>query len=123
METLYRKTFLSWDEEGYTIEHGKVKTRAIALCDGTWFLAAINALRDGDMGKMDGNGVFERIWWGDDIYNADVKNVRPATLSEVELYLKYCKLEDEAREEGREIVAIVYGQDQTDVIFKSAARK
>lgn len=93
------------------------------LCEGTWFYVAINALRDGDMGEKDENGVYERKWWGDDIYNADVEDVRPANLSEVQLYLKYCNLDEEAREDGREVVAIIEGQDRTDVIFRSIARK
>lgn len=125
MEKFYKKTFLSWDEEGTVYSKAgnkyvpiKDATRAIALCDGTWFYQAINALRDGQMGEKDGNGVYERIWAGDDIFNSDVDNVRPATISEVKLYLKYCKLEDEADFDGREVVAIVYDHDQTDVIFR-----
>ena len=123
MEKFYRKTFLSWRESGVVgYDHEKKEwiydaTRAIALCDGTWFYCAINALRDGDMGPKDENGVYERKWWGDDIYNTDVEDVRPADLGEVELYLKYVNLEEEAKEEGREIVSIIYGRDQTDVIF------
>lgn len=125
MEKFYKKTFLSWDEKGTVVSRVGEKsvlvedaTRAIALCDGTWFYRAINTLRDGDMGEKDENGVYERTWYGDDIFNADVDNVRPATISEVKLYLKYCKLEDEANDDGREVVAIVYDHDQTDVIFR-----
>lgn len=125
MEKFYKKTFLSWDERGTVYSKAGNKhvlvedtTRAIALCDGTWFYRAINTLRDGDMGEKDENGVYERTWYGDDIFNADVDNVRPATISEVKLYLKYCKLEDEANDDGREVVALVYDHDQTDVIFR-----
>lgn len=129
MEQLYRKTFYSWNEEGEVkYDHDKKKwikdkVRTIALCDGTWFYVAINALRDGDMGEKDENGVYERRWWADDIYNTDVEDVRPANLAEVELYLKYCNLDEEAREDGREVVAIIKGKDRTDVIFRSMARK
>lgn len=125
METLYRKTFYSWTEEGAVMvkrdgkyEYVKDQVRAVALCDGTWFMRAINALRDGDMGEKDENGVYDRIWYGDDIYNSYVKEVRPANIHEVNTYLKYCKLVDEAEEDGRELVAIIYGQDRTDAIFK-----
>lgn len=125
MENLHKKTFLSWDEKGTVVSRVGEKsvlvedaTRAIALCDGTWFYRAINTLRDGDMGEKDENGVYERTWYADDIFNADVDNVRPATISEVKLYLKYFKLEDEANDDGREVVAIVYDHDQTDVIFR-----
>lgn len=123
MEAFYRKTFMSWCESGFTAVYGFVKARAIALCDGTWFYAAINAIRDSDMGKMDENAVFDRTWYGDDIHNADVEDVRPANIEEVELYLKYFDLSDEAKVDGREVVAIIKGKDRTDVIFKSAARK
>lgn len=123
MEHYYRKTFMSWDEEGQIISpDGKglihEKTRAIALCDGNWFDTAINTLRDGAMGKKDENGVYERKWYGDDIYNADVEDVRPANLSEVGLYLMYCSLEYEAKLNGQEVVAIIKGAERTDVIFR-----
>lgn len=129
MEQLYRKTFYSWNEEGEVgydrdnKKYEKDKVRTIALCDGTWFFCAINALRDGQMGEKDENGVYARKWWGDDIYNTDVEDVRPANLAEVELYLKYCNLDEEAKEDGREVVAIIRGQDRTDVIFRSIAKK
>ena len=127
METLYRKTFYSWDEEGTIFDVAKKghplkkeRTRAVALCEGTWFFQAINTLRDGDMGKKGEDGVYERIWWGDDIGNSTAENVRPANRSEVELFLKHCSLDEEAREEGRVVVAIIYGEDQIDVLFKDS---
>jgi len=126
MEKLYKKTFYSWIEEGSVFakqgdKHVLVKdrVRTIALCDGTWFNAAINALRDGDMGEKDENGVYSRIWWADDMFNAEIEDLRPATIDEVNLYLKYYNPEVEAKDEGREIVSIIYGRDQTDVIFKT----
>lgn len=123
METLYRKTFFSWKEGGFTREHGYVTARAVALCDGSWFNTAINVVRDSDMGRLDENGVFERKWYGDDIFNGEVEDLRAANSKEVELYLRYCKLEDDAKEDGREMVAIIKGEYRTDVIFRSAAKK
>ena len=72
-------------------------TWAIALCDSTgFFCEAINCARDGDMGKKDENGVYERIWYGDNIecYGDELDTLRPATRDEVELYLEYVSLED-----------------------------
>lgn len=85
-------TFMSWNEED--LDGSSI--RAIALCDDTGlFYEAINAPRDGQMGKKDENGVYDRIWWGDYIENGcDVKDVRPATKEEVDLYLKYCPIEN-----------------------------
>ena len=116
---------MSWDETGSVWDKDGKRfveetARAVALCDGTWFMAAINTLRDGDMGRKDESGVYERIWWGDDIFNADVVDgsLRPANRREVDLYLSYCPIEAEAKEDESEIVAVIYGADRTDVIFK-----
>ena len=120
MRELHRKTFVSWDE----IEDWKTKKtiRAIALCDRCdkhgYFYVAINAMRDGSMGEKDENGVYERKWWGDYIENSDVSDIRPATLSEVQLYLKYCPLEVEAKFNKEEIVAVIYGEHHTDVLVR-----
>lgn len=82
-------TFMSWDNE---FEKG---LRAIALCDSTgYFVAAINCVRDGDMGKKDKNGVYERIWYGDYIENDRNENLRPATIDEVNLYMSYIPVEE-----------------------------
>ena len=123
MKTFYKRTFMSWYEEGSVFDpvskqmvHERV--RSIALCNGTWFHAAINTQRDGSMGAKDENGVYERIWWEDDVMSSDaVTDFRPATLAEVELYLKYCPIEEEAEKDGLVIEAIVYGGDRTDVYF------
>lgn len=108
---------MSWEEEDF--RPGELAyVRAIALCEGTWFEEAINALRDGSMGEKDGNGVYERHWYGDDIYNADVSDVRPATLDEVKLYLKYCPLSDQFFQDFEEVVSIIYSPERTDVLYK-----
>ena len=82
MKKKYSGRFYAWNEDGET---------AIAFSmNGRWFNEAINCCRDGDMGKKDEDGVYERHWFGDDIYGIGVENVRYATPSEVELYIKKC---------------------------------
>lgn len=83
MDELHKYTFKSWKE------HESDDCRAIALCnqDG-WFYIAINCLRDGDMGRVDENGVYERRWATDYIYDS-AHDLRPANREEVDLYLKY----------------------------------
>lgn len=115
-----RLTFMSWDnpdlKEGKTI-------RAIALCggdSGDWFTVAINAVRDGQMGEKDENGVYERKWWGDAIWNdSDATNIRRASIYEVNLYLQYVTLED-AAEIGPEdeIIALIKSASISEVIVK-----
>ena len=83
-------TVMSWNNTW-----GKETIRAIALCDAyKWFDAAINCLRDGDMGEKDENGVYSRIWWADEAGSCcDDSDLRPATPDEVALYRQYCPWE------------------------------
>lgn len=115
-----RLTFMSWDnpdlKEGKTI-------RAIALCgwdSGDWFTVAINAVRDGQMGEKDENGVYERKWWGDAIWNdSDATNIRRASIAEVNLYLRYVTLEEAADiTPGDEIIALIKSASLSEVIVK-----
>ena len=111
---------MSWDNPD--LKDGKT-IRAIALCgwdSGDWFTVAINAVRDGQMGEKDENGVYERTWWSDAIMNdSDATNVRPASIGEVNLYLKYVTLEVAADiTPGDEIIALIKSADRSEVIVK-----
>lgn len=91
---------MSWDEPNGSVWNPVLKKyetkakRAVGLCEGTWFMEAINALRDGDMGEEGPDGVYSRIWASDDIYNTEVTNVREASPAEVELWLAHCSIMD-----------------------------
>lgn len=65
---------------------------ATALCDDDWFMAAINCMRDGDMGEQGPDGVYERIWYGDSLWKDE--KPRPATIKEVALFRDHVRLED-----------------------------
>lgn len=72
--------FVAWQD---SIEK---ETTAIAyMSENGWFNVAINALRDGDMGKKDADGVYSRHWGGDEVYIDD--KPRLATEGEIFLYL------------------------------------
>lgn len=89
MKNYRRKDFLSWAQEGYDV-------RAVALVnENDWFDEAVNCMRDGDMGELGDDGAYERIWYGDcaNIYGDDEYDYRPATPSEVDLYLRHCTCE------------------------------
>lgn len=103
-------TFMSWNEED--LDGSSIRT--IALCDGSdYFDTAINAVRDGQMGEKDEFGVYPRIWYGDFIENNYTTNdVRPATADEVDLYLRYCPLE----ERREPIVGVVRSPSRSFVI-------
>ncbi len=121
MKELHLLHFMSWDEVE-DFKTGK-NIRAVALCDEQgYFHAAINAMRDGDMGEKDDDGVYSRIWWGDYINNSDVKNVRFANQQEVALFLKHyplAKLAKEHKKNYKELfVAIVYDKARTDVAWR-----
>lgn len=88
---LYVMTFMSWENEC------DKNIRAVALCDATgFFFCAINCMRDGDMGEMDEDGVYSRVWYGDNIecYGSELDSLRPATHEEVELYMQHVSIED-----------------------------
>lgn len=97
-------TFMSWDNKIYN-----EKVRAVALCasDG-FFYAAINCMRDDDMGKRYDDGVYERKLWGDYIQNGEHKNLRPATKEEVSLYLDHVSM--------REAIGDIYDLDSNIVV-------
>ena len=82
--------FYAWKEAGET---------PIAFSfDGEFFVIAINCLRDQHVvedGK-DENGVYNTVWIGDSIHNAEVSNVRYATPKEVKTYMDF--VHDWARE-------------------------
>ena len=111
--TYKRLDFKSWDERDGSVwnpdtrEYEAKAKRAVALCDGTWFGLAINALRDGDMGAEGPDGVYERIWAADDIFNAEVADVRKANPSEVDLLLNHVTICDS-------IAAISGTEEQAD---------
>lgn len=100
IHTYKRYDFKSWDEKdgsvwnSVTHQYEPKTKRAVALCDGSWFGVAINALRDGDMGEEGPDGVYSRKWWTDDIYNAEVAGVSNANRAEVDLYLKHVTIDD-----------------------------
>ena len=102
MEKLIRRDFVSWEQPF----GGGV--RAVALTDGHWFMEAMNCCRDGDMGNMGDDGVYSRTWATDDlnVYGAEEYDYRPASPSEVDLYLKHCGID---WDENEEVVAIVRG--------------
>ena len=102
MEKLIRRDFVSWEQPF----GGGV--RAVALTDGIWFMEAMNCCRDGDMGEMGDDGVYSRTWGSDglNIYGAEEYDYRPASPSEVDLYLKHCSIDWYGNEE---VVAIVRG--------------
>ena len=102
MEKLIRRDFVSWEQPF----GGGV--RAVALTDGNWFMEAMNCCRDGDMGEMGDDGVYSRTWATDDlnVYGAEEYDYRPASPSEVDLYLKHCSIDWYGNEE---VVAIVRG--------------
>ena len=89
---------MSWDEKDGSVWNPVLKQyepkaqRAVGLCEGTWFMEAINAMRDGDMGTEGPDGVYSRIWASDDIYNAEVINVRKADPAEVKLWMAHCSI-------------------------------
>ena len=128
MNKYAKHTFMSWTETGHVWDKASQSykpetTRAIGLCHpiggSTWFEVAINTLRDGDMGTKDENGVYSRKWWGDNIYNADVKDVRPASIAEVGLYLKYCDLDKEIYAENvAEFLGLIYSSDKIEAVWK-----
>lgn len=68
------------------------KRWAIACVEegSTWFNVAVNACRDGDMGGLREDGTYDRLWATDDICNSrdGLETMRPATRSEVLVYLK-----------------------------------
>lgn len=111
-----------WDQEQRKYVGGG-KIRAIALCDHNgFFMKAINAVRDGDMGKKDEHGVYERKWYGDYIGNGNVSDIRPASYTEVLFYQKYCSLDAEEAEVkklyGEKYASVTYGLDRTEVLVK-----
>lgn len=90
-ENLSVMTFMSWENK---YEQG---LRAIALCEESgFFYEAINCVRDSDMGCKDENGVYGRIWYGDNIecYGNELDTLRPATKEEVELYMEYVHIDE-----------------------------
>ncbi len=88
-------TFMSWDNN-YFVRNNEITLRAIALCyPNGFFKVAINCMRDGSMGEPDENGVYERQWTCDFLGCPIDSNIRPATKEEVNLYLKYCPINDE----------------------------
>ena len=112
-------TFMSWNEED--LDGSPI--RAIALCDNSnYFDTAINAPRDGQMGEKDEFGVYPRIWYGDLIENNYTANdVRPATADEVDLYLRYCPLEERSACEylqNEHIVNVVRSPSRSFVIVR-----
>lgn len=63
------------------------ETTAIAyMTEDAWFVRAINCVRDGDMGAIDKDGVYERQWGYDGVWIED--EPRLATDTEVGLYLR-----------------------------------
>ncbi len=92
------ETFMSWENDYWeknpeTHQYEQKTIRAIALCDRHgYFVVAINCMRDGDMGEQGEDGVFERYWGGDYIYEDEYATLRPATGPEVALYLKHVPL-------------------------------
>lgn len=96
MKTLIRRDFISWSQKGFNV-------RAVALVDEIgWFQMALNAMRDGSMEEGD-------VWYGDsaNIYGEDEYDYRPASPSEVDLYLSHCS----CQWEDDEIVAVVRGRE------------
>lgn len=66
---------------------------ATALCDDDdWFMAAINCTRDGDMGELGPDGVYERIWVGDSLWPEE--KARPSTIKEVARFRDHIGLAD-----------------------------
>ena len=115
---------MSWENEGLawnpeTKKYESETVRAIALCDPSgYFMQAINCMRDGDMGKKDENGVYDRIWYGDyiDCYGNERETLRPATAKEVELYKKYCPIVDDYFWPYEKAVAEVRIADTTYIV-------
>ena len=74
--------FLSWSKNN----GGETAT---ALCNSNgWFLQAINCMRDGDMGHVGEDGVYDRIWWTDSVDSWD--EPRAATVDEVAKWESHC---------------------------------
>ena len=89
---------------------------SIALCYGRWFEMALNCCRDGDMGSLDEEGYYERLWATDEIYS-DAEFVRNATEWEVEAYLKRVGIA--YFEPGEtEVAAIVIDPDESYVLIE-----
>lgn len=79
-------TIKSWENIELEYQKDERWPRAIAAVSETdWFGMAINCIRDGDMGKRDEDGVYERFWASDQASNIDLRNATPA---EADLYLK-----------------------------------
>lgn len=55
-----------------------------------WFDEAINFLNDGDMGKTNEFGIYERHWWNDSLVYDDETEYRPMTDAEIMLYITHC---------------------------------
>lgn len=93
--------FMSWDNE----DSDGSSIRAIALCDDDgYFDEAINCVMDGDMGRKDEKGVYDRHWYGDYICNCcNKKNIRCATHEEVCMYKEYVDIEKS--------IPVMYGID------------
>lgn len=124
MKYLTVEKFMSWENTHMVLnpETGKYEdevVRAVALCDPSeYFSHAINCMRDGSMGEKDENGVYERIWYSDfiDCYGDERKTLRPATATEVELFKKYCPLQEESFWPYEKVVAEVYTAEGTYII-------
>lgn len=104
------KVFKAWEESGET---------AIALCEGNWFLQAINCMRDGDMGEKGDDGIYSRIWAGDELWGENFSTLRNASEEEVNLWLKHCSLENE----GGMCIEIRTEEGMTKAIFIDTAVK
>ena len=91
--------FMSWEEESYGVT-------ATALCNDDWFMAAINCMRDGDMGHQGPDGVYERIWWGDCLFPDD--KPRPSTIKEVTLFRDHVDLRGYWQDEKLQFVGVFY---------------
>lgn len=73
--------FVAWKQT-----YGNEELTAIAyMAENAWFNIAINCMRDGDMGKKDTDGVYDRHWSTDEVWIEDEPRV--ATEREILLYL------------------------------------